>query len=390
MKRVGLVVFLSVLCAILLIVIMGRSRDRDVAGSINKDAIRPQVAVEVAMAEPGSLIAGVDVAGALTPKFEVDVKSEIAGLVREVYVNEWVRIKKGTFLARIDTREQEAIVRKSEAAWESAKASQLQAQVSANRARRELERMKQLVEEGLVTQQAFDDAQTEAEAASSRVEAARAQVRVAEEELRQFKTRLAKGLIVAPIDGIVSTRQVNEGDLVGETGSNKPLFHIVDNRILNLTISVPSSEMAWLRLGQSLEFTTDALPGRTFTGKVMFINPAVNEADRSVKVIAEVRNISEELKGGLFVRGRLITSTRERIVQVPRAALLGWDVTGKKAKLYVVEGGRARLREVKTGLAAEERVEVAEGLGPGEVYIVRGAFNVKDGDRVIVAGKQGN
>jgi multidrug efflux pump subunit AcrA (membrane-fusion protein) len=122
----------------------------------------------------------------------------------------------------------------------------------------------------------------------------------------------------------------------------------------------------------------------------MFMNPAVNEADRSVKVIVEVRNILEELKGGLFVRGRIITGTREGIVQVPRAALLGWDVTGKKAKLYVVEGGLARLREVKTGLVAQERVEVAEGLGPGEVYIVRGAFNVKDGDRVIVAGKQGS
>jgi RND family efflux transporter MFP subunit len=390
MKRVFSIVFLLALYTVLLIMMTGCSRDRDVAGSTNHDAARPQVAVEVAAAESGSLIEGVEVTGTLAPKFEVDVKSEIAGLVQEVYVNEWVRVKKGKSLAQIDTREQEAIVKRADAALESAKASQLQAQVASNRARRELERMKQLVEEGLVTQQAFDDAQTEAEAASSRVEAARAQVRVAEEELHQSKTRLSKGLITAPIDGIVSMRQVNVGDLVGETGANKPLFHIVDNRILNLTVSVPSSEMARLHLGQSLRFTTDALPGRTFTGKVMFMNPAVNEADRSVKVIVEVRNILEELKGGLFVRGRIITGTREGIVQVPRAALLGWDVTGKKAKLYVVEGGLARLREVKTGLVAQERVEVAEGLGPGEVYIVRGAFNVKDGDRVIVAGKQGS
>src|SRR3989339_1459822 len=264
---------------------------------------RPPVAVETSIATAGVLTEGIDVTGTLTPKFEVDVKSEVAGLVREVFVTEWVRVKKGDPLARIDIREQEAFVKRTKAMLESAKSSELQAKVADNRARRELERMKKLKEYGLATQQALDDTVSEAEAAASRVEAAHAQVRAAEEDLNQVRTRLSKGRIVAPIEGIVSERRANVGDLVGEAGANQPLFHIVDNRVLNLTVSVPSTAMASLRRDQPLEFTTDALPGRTFKGTVMFINPADNESDRSVRVIAEVNNTAGGAQGGGFVLG---------------------------------------------------------------------------------------
>jgi RND family efflux transporter MFP subunit len=293
-------------------------------------------------------------------------------------------------LARIDIREQEAFVKRTEAALESAKSSELQARVADNRARRELERMKKLKDNGLTTQQALDDTVSEAEAAASRVEAANSQVRAAEEDLNQVRTRLAKGRIVAPIEGIVSERLANVGDLVGEAGANQPLFHIVDNRILNLTVSVPSAAMAGLRRGQPLEFTTDALPGRTFRGTVMFINPAVNEADRSVRVIAEVNNAAGELKGGLFVQGRIETGRRNGVILVPREALSGWDVAGRKAKLFIVEADRAKSREVRTGLATEGGVEITAGLKPAETYVVRGAFNVKEGDKLIIVRKQGS
>jgi membrane fusion protein, multidrug efflux system len=354
------------------------------------EAVRPPVAVETAAAATGAVTEGTVVTGTLAPKFEVDVKSEVVGLVREVYVTEWVRVAKGALLARIDVREQEAFVKRTEAALESAKAGLLQVRVVEIRARRELDRMKKLKEAGLATQQALDDAGTEAEAAVSRIEAARAQVSAAEEDLNQVRTRLAKGLIFAPISGIVSERRVNVGDLVGEAGANQSLFHIVDNRILNLTVTVPSGVMAGLRRGQPLEFTTDVFPGRTFLGTVMFINPAVSEADRSVRVIAEVNNIEGDLKGGLFIKGRIVTGSRGGVLLVPREALSGWDIVGKKARLFVAEGERAKAREVRTGLVTEAGVEITSGLKPGEIFILRGAFNVKEGDRLIVARKPGS
>ncbi|MBM4313797.1 MAG: efflux RND transporter periplasmic adaptor subunit [Deltaproteobacteria bacterium] len=385
MKRIGCVIFLWAIAFL----ITACSQGGDAAKQATPEASRPPVAVETSVAATGLLTEGIDVTGSLAPKFEVDVKSEVAGLVREVYVTEWVRVGKGELLAKIDIREQEAFVKRTEAALESARSLELQSKVADNRARRELERMKKLKENGLATQQALDDALTEAEAAASRVEAAHSQVRAAQEDLNQVKTRLEKGRIVAPIEGVVSERRVNVGDLVGEAGANYPLFHIVDNRILNLTASVPSSAMASLRRGQPLEFTTDALPGRTFKGTVMFINPAVNEADRSVRVIAEVNNTAGELKGGLFTKGRIVTGKRDGVVLVPREALLGWDVAGRKARLFIVEAERAKTRDVRTGVAKEGGVEITEGLKPAETYIVRGAFNVREGDKLISARKQG-
>ena len=370
-----------------LLLIGGCSPGGDAANPVATEALRPPVAVETSLAAPVNVTTGIEVTGSLAPKFEVDVKSEVTGLIREVFVTEWVRVEKGTPLAKIDPREQEALTKRTEAALESAKASLLQARVADNRARRELERMKQLREAGLATQQALDDAGTEAEAAASRVEAAEAQVRAAQEELSQVRTRLSKSLIVAPMAGTVSERRANVGDLVGEAGANQMLFHIVDNRLLNLTVSVPSSAIAGLHLGQPLEFTTDAIPGKAFRGTVLFINPSVGEADRSLRVIAEVKNPSGELKGGLFVKGRIVTGSRDGVLLVPREALSAWDVVEKKATLFVAAGEKAALREVRTGLVTEAGVEITAGLKLGETYIVRGAFNVKPGNRLIIIAR---
>ena len=358
------------------------------AKSKTAEPLRPAVAVEAATAKAVSLIEGVEVTGTLTPKIEAAVKAEVEGLAREVFVTEWVRVKKGDPLVRIDLREQEPLARRAEAALAGAKAGLMQAEVEQNRAERELKRMKELKESGLATRQALDDAETEAQAAHSRVDAARAQVGVAEEDLHQIRTRLAKGLVTAPIGGIVSERKVNAGDLIGEAGANPPLFHIVDNRVLNLTVTAPSTAMAGLRRGQTMEFTTDAFPGRTFTGTVKHINPSVSEADRSILVMAEVQNGKDELKGGLFVKGRIVTRRRDGVVLVSRDSLLNWDVAEKKAGLFVVEKDRARRREVLTGAVDKSGVEIVSGLKAGERYVARGAFNVRADDRLLIAAVQ--
>ncbi len=346
-------------------------------------AERPPVAVETMPVAASEITEGIDVVGALTPKFETEVKSQILGLIRDVYVTEWVSVKKNTPLARIDVSEIEALVKKAEAAIESTKAGLLQAQVSAQRAEREKTRIQKLKEFGLSTQQSLDDAESEVAAANARVEAARAQIRAAEADLHQLQARLSKGLIRSPMDGVVSLRDVNVGDLASDAAAAKPLFKIVDNRILNITVTVPSVQMSKVKVGDTLTFSVDALPGRTFSGKVMHINPSVNEADRSVKVIAEVFNSSGELKCGLFAKGTIQTGSRRNAVQAPRSALIAFNMSTKKAGLYVVKDDRAHYREVVTGAVTGDQVEISSGLNPGEKLVVRGTFNLQDNDRVV-------
>lgn len=346
------------------------------------------MAVEATKVSVADVTEGIEVIGALAAKFGADVRSEYTGIATDVYVTEWVKVKKGDPLAKLDTREIEVALQRALAGVEVAKANLLQMEVGENRANREYERAGKLKEEGLITQQALDDARTEKLAAAARIEAGKAQIRLADEEVKQVQTRLTKTLLRSPIDGMVSLRNVNVGDFVGEMGA-KSMFRIVDNRVLDLTVTVPSGEMASLRPGQLITFSTDALPGKTFSGKVMFINPIVNEADRSIKVVAEVDNRNEQLKSGLFVTGRIKTGERKGVLKIPRAALLTWDVPGKKGEIFVVQGDLAKRRMVRTGALSGDLVEVTEGVEPGNLVITRGGFNVKDGDKVNVTRTNG-
>jgi membrane fusion protein, multidrug efflux system len=383
----GRLVFGAVLAALCL-GCWGCSKGKDKAQALEKVS-RPSAAVEITKVQVRDLTEGIEVVGALTPKFEARIRSEYAGIVSEVYVTEWVRVKKGTPLAKLDSREIEAASQKAQAAVEIGKANILQAEVAGNRAERELTRAQNLKAAGLITQQNLDDAQTEKAAAAARLSAAQAQRLAAEKELNQVKTRLAKVVIHAPLEGVVSARNVNVGDLVGEPGATRLMFEIVDNRLLDLTVTVPSREMDRLQLGQTLTFSTDVFPGKLFSGKVKFINPAVNEADRSVKVIAEVPNVPEVLKAGLFIKGRIITGQRQKVLQIPKAALLSWDVAAKKGEVFVVQANKSIRKAIQTGSLSGEWLEVVSGLQIGEEVITRGGFNVKDGDPVKVVALNG-
>lgn len=349
---------------------------------------KPAVAVEVVRVASADMTEGIDVVGSLSPKFQGDVKAEFPGIITQVYVTEWVKVKKGTPLAQLDTRELDLILARTEATAEASKAGVIQAQVALNRAERELTRFVKLKEVGLVTQQNLDDAATEKEAAVARVSAAKAQLRASENELRQMQTRLSKAILRSPMNGAVSQRNVNVGDVV-EAGGSKALFHVVDGRILDLTFTVPSNQMGSLRIGQPLTFSTDAIPGKTFTGKVTFINPSVNEADRSVRIIAEVINDSGELKAGLFAKGRIITGKRTGVLQVPRTGLVSWDVVKKQADVFVVRGEKVNRLAVQTGSSSTDLVEVSSGLAQGDLVVNRGGFNLRDGDRVKVVQGSG-
>lgn len=333
---------------------------------------RPPVAVEVAAVEPGEMAEVIEVVGTLTPKFSAEVRSEFTAVVAEVYVTEWVSVRKGTPLARLDTAEGEAHL-------EAARAALLEAQVREAQAVRELARAERLKEVGLLTPQGLEEARTAREAAAAGVAAAQAQ-------LALVQTRLDKAVLRAPFDGVVAKRWVSPGDLVENMGSPRPLFTIVDPRVLELTATIPSSSLPRLAVGQVVEFTTDAVPGRFFSGTVAHINPVVEATSRSVQVIAEVPNSDGLLRGGLFVKGRIRGQARQ-VLLVPKVALRAWKAERGAGEVLVVVDGAAHLRTIATGGSNADAVEVRAGLSAGEEVITRGAFNVQPGDRVTVVGR---
>jgi len=351
------------------------------------DPTRPLIAVEVLKVTPADLMEVIDVVGSLSPKFQTDVKSEMTGIVREILVTEWVPVRKGAILARLDAREEDVVLQKADADRAAARANLLQAETAGRRADREYLRALNLKEAGLMTQQNLDDALTAKEAAEAAIASAKAQANAAEKGVHHAGTRLSKLVIVSPIDGVVAYRDVNVGDLVGEMGAQKPLFRIVDNRILDLTVTVASRSLERIKVGMPVTFTTDAFPGKMFSGEVAFINPVVNDADRTIQVRIEIPNKDQVLKGGLFVKGQIISGTRRGVLQVPRSALVNWDRLKSTGKILVVEKETARLASVQTGAAVDELVEIVSGLQAGETVITRGGFNVRQGDRVKIIQK---
>jgi RND family efflux transporter MFP subunit len=336
---------------------------------------RPPVAVSVAPASRADFQESVEIVGTLAPKFSADVQSEVTGTVTAVDVTEWVPVRKGDRLARLDTTETEAGIA-------ALKAMEAQARVAESRAKREYERAQQLQKYGLITPQAFDDAKSAVDAAEAATAASQAQTRTAE-------ARLAKSTLLAPISGVVALRAVNVGDRVENMGGSGPLFRIVDNRLLDLTVSVPSSRLSSVKVGQPIDFTTDALPGRTFTGKVMFINPTIDAASRSAKVVVEVPNPDGQLKGGAFVKGRIVVANRPGVLQVPREALLNWNLEQQTADVFLARGDRAEKRVVKTGQSNGVAIEILSGIEPGDPLVVRGGFSLQPGDRVAVVKGEG-
>lgn len=334
---------------------------------------RPPVAVEVATATPADLVAAIDVVGTLQAKSAVDVKSESTAIIAEVYVTEWVKVTRGAPLARLDTREAEAVCA-------AARAAAMQAEVAERRAERELERTRKLKAYGLATQQMLDDAVSAGEAANATTQAARAQARVAE-------TQLDKAVIRAPITGIVAYRGVSVGDRVESMGKDV-MFRIVDLSVLQLTVTIPSSRSAEIAVGQPLAFCVDSLPGRTFTGRVEHINPSLEAGSRAVQIQAEVPNPSGELRTGLFAEGRIRTGERASVLQIPRTALLSWDATARVGQLFVVDGDVARRREVHTGSLSGDLIEVQSGLATGDRVVTRGGFVLREGDHVAVSTPQ--
>ena len=340
-----------------------------------QEAGRPPVAVTIEPAALAELQESVEVVGTLEAKFSADIKSEVTGVVSEVYVTEWVPVKRGARLAKLDTRETEAGI-------DALKAAQAQAVVGENHARREYERAQQLKQFGLITQQALDDAKTAVEAAQTATASANAQIRTAE-------TRLAKSFITSPMDGIVASRGISVGDRVENMGGTSSMFHIVDTRLFDLTVSVPATRLAAVRVGQSLPFSTHTVPGRSFTGKVMFINPAIDAATQSARVVAEVANPDGVLRDGAFVKGRIIVGQRAGVLQIPKEALLNWNLESRQADLFVVAGDKAQKRTVTTGLNNGLAVEIVSGVQPGDQVVVRGGFQLRDGDRVMASKGEG-
>lgn len=258
----------------------------------------------------GDLTQAVTATGTLNPVVNVQVGSQISGIIQKLFVDYNSTVTNGQLIAQIDPATYEANVHQAEGDLANARAGLELAQVS-------IKRDKVLLDEKLIPDSDFDKS-------LATLHQAEAQVKIREAALEKSKVDLVRTSINAPINGVVISRNVDVGQTVAAS-FNTPTLFVIANDLTKMQIdaNVSEADVGGIELGQEVNFTVDAFPNRTFRGKVMQIRNAPITVQNVVTydTVIEVNNADLKLKPGMTANVSITIAQREDVLKLPNAAL---------------------------------------------------------------------
>jgi len=351
----------------------------------------------------GDLRVTVSATGNLQPTNEVEVGSELSGLVTEVNVDNNDRVKKGQVLARIDTARLQDAIAQSRASLQSAIASVAQAEATAQQAKASLARFEEVhkLSGGKVPSAAeFDTARAEYARAVAGVRTAEASVARARAQLSSDQTQFSKALILSPVTGVVLSRQIDPGQTVAASFNAPVLFLIAEDlSAMRLEVKVDEADVGQVAAGQLATFQVDAFPGRTFPARVERVDVGANASTASTAsssssntvvsytAVLAVDNQDSTLRPGMTATAEIVTSEKRDVLLVPNAALRfspdgGAASRERSGVTKVLMPGPPRgtagnqAREVKIGRGSVQTVYVLSAQGePEPVSVTTGDTN---------------
>ena len=344
---------------------------------------RPPPLVSVARVESRNVPVEVRAPVDLRPLAQADVGSKTLGYLDAVLVDRGDRVAKGQLLALVrpsDLPDQLATARHTLAS----------AQSSAALARTNYDRAKVLAPDAIVSQQELQQAQTQ-------MTNAQAAQQAAESQIAALAVRLGETRITSPLAGVVVQRRLDPGVLVGPPGGGL-ILSVARVDVLRVFITVNERELAGIRLGKDAHIELDALPGRSFGGKVVRIAPALDPATRTLDAEVQLDNRTGELYPGMYGRGAIVVDVHPHMPVVPAGAVVlsnkqafafavsstpGGDVVHRRALTLGVDGGD--WFEIKAGLTAGEEVVIAGSEGLAEGMKIRAA---RGPDPFVAAGSK--
>ena len=371
----------------------GDAKTKESAAAALAVAVSPVAAVEQPIAR------FIRVTGTLTAEEQADVAAETAGRVIATPVERGTRVAQGAELIRLSPVETEASLKEAEA-----NAAQIEARLAVNAAggydvnkvpevanaranfdlaNAEFGRIEKLLAERVVSQSEYDQRKTQVEASRQQWESAKNAAEQQYQALQASRARvtlarkaLADTTVRAPFSGLVAQRLVSTGDYVTR---GMKVAEVVRITPLRIELTVPEQFVASMTVGQTVSFSVDAFPERTFEGTVRFVSPALRADQRALTVEAAVPNSNAELKPGMFATARIEQNKREPAVLVPESAVRVVSGTGR---VFVVNGDRAEERIVTTGQKVDTRVEIVTGLKRGERVATENVTQLIDGIKV--------
>jgi HlyD family secretion protein len=427
---VGIVLVLAV------IVFVNVKYKRQEGTTVNVESVKAQ-----------DLQAVVSASGKIQPHDTVNISSDTMGRVTELAVDQGSRVKRGQFLMQIDpellaraAQQQEASVEAARSMMEQLHVAAASADAALKLAQQEEVRQQQLWKAGLTTRESVDQAestlkmrQADRDSANKQIDTQQNNIKQQEASLASAKYTLSKVRIQSPIDGIVTARNIQQGETVVVGTMNNAgtvLLTIGDMSNIEAQVEVDETDIPNVVLGQPAKVTIDAMPGKTFTGKVVEIGNSPISTTTSTTASSQATNflvkvkVNEDIpdvRPGFTCTADITTATRKKAVSVPIQAMTVREVVldkdgnvvhedksgrgrggvgavqaaelpaGQERKetegVFVARDNKAVFVPVKTGIAGEKYFEVLSGLKVGD-QVITGPFSsvreLKDGGPVKV------
>ena len=313
-------------------------------------ASTPAITVEATKVVTAAMPQTITAVGSLRSDESVTLRPESAGRINAITFQEGQRVTKGAPLVRLDPAIPQAEL--------------AQARANLTLAKAKFDRAVDLANRSYISGQAKDEAENNYKVAQASVQLAEA--------------KLAKTEIMAPFSGIIGLRSVSVGDYVKE-GADLVNLEAIDP--LKVDFRVPETYLRQVQPGQSMQISLDALPGKTYSGKVVALNPLVDAAGRSIVIRAQVANQDTTLRPGMFARVRLITNDQANALVIPEQALVP---QGTEQYVFKIVDNKVVRVKIEVGQRRESMVEVLKGLNAGDVVVTAGQLKVRDGVTVQV------
>ncbi|HUF49411.1 MAG TPA: efflux RND transporter periplasmic adaptor subunit [Longimicrobiales bacterium] len=365
------------------------------------------VEVRVEAVTTRDLVATVSASGWIRPNRRVDVQADIMGRIIELNVQEGAAVRKGQVLLRIDPTQYEAAVGRAQAAVSEALSREAQTKANVIQAERQHERLQQLArsDQNLVSRQQLEEAETQLAVQRQLLIAAGFGIQQARSALDEANDRLSKTIIRAPMDGIITRLNVEEGSTAIVGTMNNPgslLLTVADLSTMEAVVRVDETDVPDIHLGDSAAVSIDAFPRQMFTGRVTKIgyssvrsplsqgSPAGASGGQAIdyEIVITLDNPPPALRSDLSVSADIVTAKRPGVLTIPIIALTvrerdsaqavvsedpaaraaGADMAapdndkGDQEGVFVVRAGKARFVPVKVGIAGVEHFEVISGV----------------------------
>lgn len=371
MNRRSLLVCLSVLGALLAALGGCSDTKRSSAPTAEQKPLKGIPVITIATSQQPQTV---ELSGTVRARTSALVMARIPGTVSQLTVREGDRVAKGQLLARLEAQEQLAQAGAALAGIDEAQRGLDEAMAQRTLADATLSRFKVLYDEQALTRQEFETRQTERDLAHQRVARAEARLRQAQQAARAAGTMADYARIIAPISGIVTSKQV---DLGATVFPGQALFTIDDQSSYQLELVVPESYATLVRPGIPVLVSLDTLQ-KTVTTTVAELVPAADPASRTFTAKVNLR--LNGLKSGLFGRATLTLDTSYTALLIPKQAI--FERGALTAVWTVDQGNTVRMRLVKVGKTAGEQAEILAGLTGGERIVAVPAPQLTDGAKL--------